>query len=183
MGWVVEVEIVGLLKIVLGAVKDQERVFELDNVEEFGVPVDDFIQFEDGARRGIVFVDELGDDVVFSYCEPNRHHTFFGHFDLLEVCQNSRVFDIKIVFRKNVDVFVLDDAPDSHRDEVGVGDDHCALIAVVRFLVEGCVSLDVGLVFLEVKESLGGVTTAAIGEVKGIDGGGDGKGGVYGDSE
>lgn len=133
MGWVVEVEIVGLLEVVLGAVEDREKVLELDNVEEFRVPVDDFVQFEDGARRGVVFVDELGDDVVFSYCEPNRHHTFFSHFDLLEVCQNSRVFNVQIVLRKNVDVFVLDDAPDSHRDEVGVSDDHCALLLLLDF--------------------------------------------------
>ena len=43
MGWVVEVEIVGLLKIVLGTVEDQERVLEFDNIEQFGVPIDDFV--------------------------------------------------------------------------------------------------------------------------------------------
>lgn len=39
------------------------------------------------------------------------------------------------------------------------------------------------MIFLEVEEGLGGITAATVGEVKGVEGGGDGEGGVEGDSE
>ena len=39
------------------------------------------------------------------------------------------------------------------------------------------------MVFLEVKKGLGGITAATVGEIEGVEGGGDGESGVYGDSE